>query len=75
MYQGMCAYIAATNQKVSEHKWPSHQKNEKDGMGSWTVEKIGLAKDCLLKKYKLSNKGLGHIFNGRFECSQVSRFL
>ena len=55
MYQGMCTYIAATNQKVSEHKWPSHQKNEKDGMGSWTVEKIGLAKDCLLKNYKLSS--------------------
>ena len=40
-----CVHTAATNQKVAEQNWPSHQKNEKEDIGSWTIEKSALVED------------------------------
>ena len=44
-------HIAATNQKVAEQNWHSHQKNDAEDIGSWTVEKSALVEDDFKIKF------------------------
>ena len=46
-------HIAATNQEVAEQNWHSNQKNDKEDICSWTVEKSALVEDRF--KIKLSS--------------------